>query len=220
MGLHLSDRYFNLTPKASSRPHSAFNFGALVQHEPVSHSGIVGVPLNDVTVKLIPDDETRCEVRVKGPNIMAGYFEDPEKTAECFDEEGYFITGDAMRFVDAEDPNKGLRFDGRISEDFKLLTGTWVRAAGLRLELLACLAPLAADVVITGHDRGEIGVLVFPNMEALDSAGHAVRDADGALSGDSLALPRLDRSSSREIAPNSRWPRVAGASRIERDLES
>jgi len=176
----------------------------LLQHEPVSHSGIVGVPLNDVTVKLIPDDEMRCEVRVKGPNIMAGYFEDPEKTAECFDEEGYFITGDAMRFVDAEDPNKGLRFDGRISEDFKLLTGTWVRAAGLRLELLACLAPLAADVVITGHDRGEIGVLVFPNKEALDSAGHAVRDADGALSGDGLATEVRRRLAERaQIASGS-----------------
>jgi len=183
----------------------------LLQHEPISHSGIVGVPLNDVTVKLIPDDEMRCEVRVKGPNIMTGYFEDPEKTAECFDEEGYFITGDAMRFVDPEDPNKGLRFDGRISEDFKLLTGTWVRAAALRLELLACLAPLAADVVITGHDRGEIGVLVFPNMEALDSAGHAVSDADGALSGESLAAEVMRRLGERAKVASGSSTRVGRA---------
>jgi len=176
----------------------------LLQHEPISHSGIVGVPLNDVTVKLIPDDEMRCEVRVKGSNIMTGYFEDPEKTAECFDEEGFFITGDAMRFVDPDDPNKGLRFDGRISEDFKLLTGTWVRAAALRLDLLGCLAPLAADVVITGHDRGEIGVLVFPNSEALASAGHAVRDVDGALSCESLVAEVTRRLGERaQIASGS-----------------
>ena len=183
----------------------------LLQHEPISHSGIVGVPLNDVTVKLIPDDEMRCEVRVRGPNIMTGYFEDPEKTAECFDEEGYFITGDAMRFVDPEDPNKGLRFDGRISEDFKLLTGTWVRAAALRLELLACLAPLAADLVITGHDRGEIGVLVFPNMEAFDSAGHAVSDVDGALSGESLAAEVTRRLGERAKVASGSSTRVGRA---------
>lgn len=183
----------------------------LLQHEPISHSGIVGVPLNDVTVKLIPDDEMRCEVRVKGPNIMTGYFEAPEKTAECFDEEGYFVTGDAMRFVDAKDPNKGLRFDGRISEDFKLLTGTWVRAAALRLDLLGCLAPLAADVVITGHDRGAIGVLVFPNMEALDSAGHAVLDVDGALIGDSLAAEITRRLGDRAKLASGSSTRVGRA---------
>lgn len=183
----------------------------LLQHEPISHSGIVGVPLNDMTVKLIPDDEMRCEVRVKGPNIMTGYFEDPEKTAECFDDEGYFITGDAMRFVDPEDPNKGLRFDGRISEDFKLLTGTWVRAAALRLELLACLAPLASDVVITGHDRGEIGVLVFPNLEALASAGHAVRDTDGALYCEGLAAEVIGRLRKRAQVASGSSTRVGRA---------
>lgn len=143
----------------------------MMQHQPVEQSGIVGVPLPGVTVKLIPEDELRFEVRVKGPNVMDGYFQNPEKTAESFDDEGFFITGDAMKFVDPDQPDLGMRFDGRISDDFKLLTGTWVRATNLRAELLASLAPFAAEVVITGHDRTEIGALIFPNMDALDAAG-------------------------------------------------
>ena len=113
----------------------------LMQQEPIDSSGVVGVPLAGVTAKLIPDHEMRCEIRVKGDNIMPGYFGDEEKTAESFDEEGYFITGDAMKFVDPSEPNKGMKFDGRISDDFKLLTGTWVRATSLRAELLSCMAP-------------------------------------------------------------------------------
>ncbi|WP_425074549.1 feruloyl-CoA synthase [Sagittula sp. S175] len=142
----------------------------LIQHEPTHMSGIVGVPMTGVEVKLIPDDEMRCEVRVRGPNIMPEYLNDPEKTAEAFDEEGFFLTGDAMKFVDPEDIDKGMKFDGRISEDFKLLTGTWVRAANLRLDLLRDLAPLAADLVICGADKGEIGVLVFPSQACMDMA--------------------------------------------------
>ena len=153
----------------------------LTQHEPAAGSGIVGVPMTGVTAKLIPDADMRYEVRVKGPNVMTGYYRNPEKSAECFDEEGYFITGDAMRFVDPERPEAGLRFDGRISEDFKLLTGTWVRAPGLRLDVLACLAPLAADLVITGHDRSDIGVMIVPDRQALEAAGYAPGDIDGAL---------------------------------------
>ncbi|WP_417713942.1 AMP-binding protein, partial [Pseudophaeobacter arcticus] len=143
----------------------------MMQQEPIGRSGVVGAPVNGVTVKLIPDNDMRCEVRVKGPNIMPGYFQDAEKTKEAFDNEGYFITGDAMVFVDPDDVNKGMKFDGRISEDFKLLTGTWVRAAGLRIEMLACLAPLAADLVITGQDRDEIGLMIFPDRDALVAAG-------------------------------------------------
>ncbi|GGE38332.1 feruloyl-CoA synthase [Actibacterium pelagium] len=153
----------------------------MMQQEPIDRSGVVGVPLNGVTAKLIPDDEMRCEVRVKGPNITPGYFEEPEKTKEAFDEEGYFITGDAMVFVDPDDVSKGLKFDGRISEDFKLLTGTWVRAAQLRLDMLACLAPLASDLVITGADRNQIGVMVFPDKGELEREGFELTDDNGAF---------------------------------------
>ena len=154
---------------------------AMMQQEPAAHSGIVGVPVNGVTVKLIPDADMRCEVRVKGPNIMPGYFNDPEKTAAAFDDEGFFITGDAMLFLDPADPNKGMRFDGRISEDFKLQSGTWVRAAQLKLDMLSRLAPLASDLIITGADRQQIGVMIFPNLGELKREGFDLQDDDGAF---------------------------------------
>ncbi len=151
----------------------------LIQHEPTDRSGIVGAPMPGVVVKLIPDADLRCEVRVKGDNIMPGYFNDPVKTAEAFDPDGFFVTGDAMQFVDRADVNKGLKFDGRISEDFKLLTGTWVRAANLRLDLLRDLGGLAQDVVITGADRSQIGIMIIPS-QALRDRSDAV-DQGGAL---------------------------------------
>lgn len=153
----------------------------MMQQEPTTRSGVVGVPLTGITVKLLPDADMRCEVRVKGPNIMTGYFNAPEKTAEAFDDEGFFITGDAMAFVDPTDISRGMRFDGRISEDFKLQSGTWVRAANLRLELLGELAPLAADLVVTGQDLNEIGVMIFPNRDALEAAGYIRAEENGAL---------------------------------------
>ena len=173
----------------------------LIQHEPTTRSGIVGVPVAGVTVKLIPDEDMRCEVRVKGPTITPGYFEDPEKTAEAFDEEGYFRTGDAMTFVDPADINKGLRFDGRISEDFKLLSGTWVRAANLRLDLLSALAGLAQDVVLTGADRSEIGLMVIPAPDVRARAD--VREADGALISPSAAAEISERLRARPVEGSS-----------------
>ena len=151
----------------------------LIQHEPTTRSGIVGVPMPDVTIKLIPDDDMRFDVRVKGPVVMPGYFEAPEKTTEAFDEEGYFITGDAMKFVDPDDMSMGLRFDGRIAEDFKLMTGIWVRAANLRLDVLVSLTGLAADVIVTGEERDQIGVMIVPSP-ALRARGDVTEDA-GAL---------------------------------------
>jgi len=183
----------------------------MIQQEPTTRSGVVGVPMTGVTLKLIPDADGRCEVRAKGPNIMPGYFRDPQKTAEAFDEEGFFITGDAMCFLDPGDMNKGMRFDGRISEDFKLTTGTWVRAAQLRLDMLACLAPLAADLVITGADRDEIGVMIFPNMGELEAEGYDLAARDGAL-GDPRLLSEIHRrlaERAREISGSS--TRVARA---------
>lgn len=134
----------------------------LMVHEPIGRSGVIGVPLPGANVKLSPDDEMRCELRVQGPNVMTGYYDDPVKTSEAFDDRGYLITGDAVRFVDADDPNRGLAFDGRVSEDFKLLTGTWVQAGKLRLDALDGLRGLVQDVMICGHDRDAIGLFVFP----------------------------------------------------------
>ncbi|PHR61739.1 MAG: feruloyl-CoA synthetase [Robiginitomaculum sp.] len=184
----------------------------MLQHQPVNHSGIVGVPLPGVTVKLIPEDEARFEVRVKGPNIMDGYYKDPKKTAESFDDEGFFITGDAMKFVDPSQPELGMRFDGRISDDFKLLTGTWVRATNLRVELLSLLAPFAAEVVITGHDRTEIGALIFPNFEALQSAGFDTeKTSDGGLECPELVAEltkRLRKRAEKHSGSSNRISRI------------
>lgn len=181
----------------------------LFQQEPTPTSGVVGTPMTGTTIKLIPDADMRCEIRVKGPNVMPGYFNAPEKTDEAFDDEGYFITGDAMTFVETADINKGLRFDGRISEEFKLLTGTWVRAANLRNDLLATLAPLAADVVITGHDRNEIGALLFPNRDALAEAGFADTAEDGILTCSRLQAELARRLRDRAQKHSSSSTRVA-----------
>lgn len=155
----------------------------LIVHEPIGRSGVIGVPVPGLTVKLIPDDEMRCEIRVKGPNVMTGYYGDAAKTEAAFDEEGYFITGDAVRFVDPADPSQGLVFDGRVSEDFKLSTGTWVQAGGLRMAALKMLKGIAQDIVICGHDRGEIGLFIFP------ASGAVAADAD--FSDEAVADPKL-----------------------------
>ncbi|TYC63576.1 feruloyl-CoA synthase [Rhodobacterales bacterium] len=180
---------------------------AMMQQEPAPRSGIVGVPVTGVTIKLIPDEEMRCEVRVKGPNVMPGYYKDPERTAAAFDDEGYFITGDAMVFLDDDDPEKGMHFDGRISEDFKLQSGTWVRATQLRLDILARLAPLAADLVITGADRREIGAMIFPNLEELRRVGFTLKEADGAYS-----CPLLQGEIHRRLSERAR--EVSGSSTL------
>jgi feruloyl-CoA synthase len=181
----------------------------MIQQEPTDRSGVIGVPMSGVTLKLVPEEDGRYEVRAKGPNIMPGYYNDPQKTAEAFDDEGYFVTGDAMVFVDPDNMNAGMRFDGRISEDFKLLTGTWVRATALRMSLLGHFAPLAADLVITGQDKFDIGVLIFPNKEAIEAAGHALDDVDGMLSDPSLLNALRDRLAAWNAENASSSTRIA-----------
>jgi feruloyl-CoA synthase len=183
----------------------------MIQQEPTDRSGVIGVPMSGVTLKLVPEEDGRYEVRAKGPNIMPGYYNDPQKTAEAFDDEGYFVTGDAMVFVDPNNMNAGMRFDGRISEDFKLLTGTWVRATALRMSLLGHFAPLAADLVITGQDKSDIGVLIFPNKEAIEAAGHALDDVDGMLSDPSLLNALRDRLAAWNAENASSSTRIARA---------
>ena len=146
-------------------------------HEPIGRSGVIGVPLPGTEVKLLPDDEMRCELRVRGPNIMPGYFGDAIRTAEAFDDEGFLVTGDAVRLVDDKDPDRGLIFDGRVSEDFKLLTGTWVQAGTLRLEALEGLRGLVQDVVVCGHDRDAIGLLIIPRPDHV----HGDNTSEGAV---------------------------------------
>jgi len=128
----------------------------------------MGVPVPGVELKLVPNDG-KLEARLKGPNIMPGYWRQPQLTAKVFDEEGYYCLGDAVKFEDPADPRKGLLFDGRIAEDFKLATGTWVSVGPLRARFLAHFAPYAKDVVIAGADRDDIRVLVIPDLDACRS---------------------------------------------------
>ncbi len=149
-------------------------------HQRVERPGNIGVPLPGVTLKLLPDAEGRCELRVRGPNVMEGYLPAGEAAAASpFDAEGFLVTGDAVRFIDPGDPAAGLAFDGRVAEDFKLSTGTWVRATTLRLHVLGAMSALAADVVLCGHDRDELGLLVVPEGGA--AAWPGARDVGGLL---------------------------------------
>jgi feruloyl-CoA synthase len=128
-------------------------------------AGAIGIPMPGVEAKLVPSGD-KMEIRVKGPNVTPGYWRDPELTRQAFDEEGYYKFGDAVRFVDPDDVNKGLLFDGRFAEDFKLSSGTFVNVGPLRNRIIHWFAPYVIDVVITGHDRNFLGMMLVPNFEA------------------------------------------------------
>jgi feruloyl-CoA synthase len=138
--------------------------------------GVIGLPIPGVTLKLVPNGG-KLEVRVKGPNITPGYFKQPELTVKVFDEEGFYLIGDAVRFADPEQPHLGLVFDGRVAEDFKLTTGTWVSVGTLRLKGVEKLAPLVQDIVVAGHDRDEPCFLIFPNLAACRQHAGLAADA-------------------------------------------
>ena len=132
-------------------------------------SGHIGLPCPGVEAKLVPDGDgayAKTEIRFRGPNVMPGYWREPELSAEAFDEEGFYRTGDAVRWIDPGDPAKGLLFDGRIAEDFKLDTGTFVSVGPLRAQVIAEGAPCVQDVVVAGLNRSEIAVMVFPRLDA------------------------------------------------------
>lgn len=138
---------------------------ALFANWPGSFSGLLGVPVAGLTVKLVPDGD-KLEARYRGPNVTPGYWRNPDATAQAFDAEGYYKTGDAVRFLDEADPSRGLVFDGRIAEDFKLSTGTWVNVGVLRASLLAVGAPVVQDAVIAGLDREYVSAVLFLNPDA------------------------------------------------------
>ncbi len=128
-------------------------------------AGNIGLPLPGVTLKLVPS-EGKLEARLKGDNIMPGYWRAPELTADAFDAEGFYKIGDALKFADPADPAQGLLFDGRLAEDFKLATGTWVSVGPLRAACTSHCAPLVRDVVLAGAERDEVTALIFPDVEA------------------------------------------------------
>ena len=141
-------------------------------HFPIERAGVIGVPAPGCELKMIPvgdKDSGKFELRVRGPNVTPGYWRRPDLTKAAFDEEGFYRIGDAGRFVDADDAARGIEFDGRIAEDFKLMSGTWVHVGGLRIRAIAACAPVIQDAVITGQDGEEVGMLVFPNVPACRS---------------------------------------------------
>jgi feruloyl-CoA synthase len=128
-------------------------------------AGHVGLPAPGVELKLVKAGQ-KTEARLRGPSITPGYWRQPELTRAVFDEEGFYCLGDALQFVDPGDPGKGFIFDGRIAEDFKLATGTWVSVGPLRAKFLAACAPYLRDIVFAGHDGPYVAALIFPNVEA------------------------------------------------------
>ena len=137
-------------------------FGIYVTN-PEVRAGDLGLPAPGMELKLVPSDG-KVEVRYRGPNITPGYWRAPEETKAHFDEEGFFRTGDAVAWIDASNIHLGLKFDGRIAEDFKLATGTFVSVGPLRAKIIASAAGLVQDVVITGLNMHEVGAMVFPNV--------------------------------------------------------
>jgi feruloyl-CoA synthase len=150
-----------------------------------SRSGHIGLPVSGNDAKLVPTNG-KLEVRAKGPNVTPGYWRQPELTAAAFDEEGFYKFGDAIKPADPDNFHAGFDFDGRIAEDFKLASGTWVSVGPLRARLIAACAPLVRDVVIAGINRDEASALVILDLDGC-------RLINPTLPFDDLAAAAADR---------------------------
>ncbi|WP_170559735.1 feruloyl-CoA synthase [Ruegeria atlantica] len=187
-------------------------------HFPIDKADVIGVPGPGSELKFLPNGG-KLEMRVRGPHVTTGYLNNPEKAIEAFDDEGYFLTGDAGRLQDPDDPSQGIVFDGRISENFKLMTGTWVAVGNLRVALLQALSPIASDAVITGHDRTEIGALLFLNADeckALTGRNDTLASYADDPAVRAFISERLVAYNARQTGSATRVKRV----RVERDAPS
>ncbi|WP_342361754.1 AMP-binding protein [Terrarubrum flagellatum] len=153
-------------------------------HFPIDRPTALGLPLPGFSLRLHPVED-KLEVRIKGPSVTPAYWNDLERSVAAFDDEGYYRTGDAARLLDDDAPERGLLFDGRIAEDFKLANGAWVSVGPLRAALMTALAPFARDVLIAGADRDRLGLIVFVDVEACRSA---LQDNDAQNGPDSAML--------------------------------
>jgi feruloyl-CoA synthase len=154
--------------------------------------GVIGLPLPGASVKFVPNGG-KLEMRIKGPHVFPGYRDNEAATAEAFDDDGWYRIGDAGYLHEEDNPGSGIVFNGRVAEDFKLTSGTWVSVGTLRLAVISAMVPLALDVVITGHDRSEIGVLIFLTEAARklpqDEVAATVRAALRSMKGGSSQVP-------------------------------
>jgi feruloyl-CoA synthase len=167
-------------------------------HYTIDRPSVVGNPAPGVEIKLVPSGDKQ-EVRVRGANVTPGYYRAPQLTREAFDDEGYYRIGDAMKLADPQDPSRGLVFDGRVAEDFKLQSGTWVHVGAVRLAVITACGPMVQDAVITGHDREEVGALLFINSGVVRTLG---LNADEVRQHLQAALGRLQAGSTgRSTAP-------------------
>ena len=173
--------------------------------------GSIGIPLPGVEIKLVPAGE-KLALRLRGPNVTPGYWRNEALTRAAFDDEGFYAIGDAVRFADAHEPARGFVFDGRIAEDFKLATGTWVSVGVLRPRVLAAFAPLVNDVVVSGENRDEIALLLFPDVERLRVLAGLERDVPVAAVLRSAAVQERFGSLLAELAQTS----TGSATRVER----
>ncbi len=177
---------------------------ATTMHYLGAPTGCIGVPYPGVSVKLAPVGD-KLEIRVKGPNVTPGYFRQPELTAATFDEDGYYRSGDAATLIDYQDPNRGMMFDGRIAENFKLLTGTWVAVGSLRTRLLST-AGVLSDAVIAGQDAEYVAALAWVNQAEAQSDATALREhlsqALTKLNQDSGSASRVERLLLLETPPS------------------
>jgi feruloyl-CoA synthase len=156
----------------------------------MGRSGVIGLPASGAFVKLAPV-AAKLEIRVKSPSVTPGYWRQPDLTAQAFDEEGFYRLGDAVRLIDASDPTRGLKFDGRIGEDFKLANGTWVSVGPLRADLINALAPIAQDVVIAGLDADYVAAIVIPDVAACANLLGINSRTHGDLASNSALIEQL-----------------------------
>jgi feruloyl-CoA synthase len=156
------------------------------------HAGNLGLPIPGCAVKFVPD-AAKFEMRIRAPSVTPGYWGQPELTKSMFDDEGFYRIGDAGRLVDAGRIEAGILFDGRIGENFKLLSGTWVTVGTLRVAAIASCPDLISDVVIAGHNRDEVGLLVFPRLAACAALA-------GKPEGDALVSEEVKRTIARALA--------------------
>ncbi|MEN5169350.1 AMP-binding protein [Brevundimonas pondensis] len=180
--------------------------GFMVVHQYTDRLGL-GLPVPGVEVKLVPYDADRFEVRVRGPNVMGGYHEDAARTAEAFDAEGYYRMGDLATLTDRDDPTQGVFFAGRLADQFKLSTGSWVFGAQMRETVLRALAPLVAEVVLCDDNRPWLGVLAWPSPVGIKAV--LGMEAGEALTSGALAQAVRERLTAHNASAHGASARIA-----------